>query len=115
DVVVMDINEDHASATLAEIQEAGGSGSALICNVAQSEDVAAQVKTLSKLDILVNSAGISHIGRADNTPEADFDRIYLVNVKGVFNSIQAALPLLRKNGGVILNLASVAGSVGLAD
>src|SRR5690606_33254081 len=67
------------------------------------------------IDILVNSAGVSHIGRADNTSEADFDRIYSVNVKGVFNCIQAALPKLRKNGGVILNLASVAGNVGLAD
>lgn len=115
EVVIVDINEDQAHATLKEIMDAGGSAVTRVCNVADSDDVKKAVDTLLKIDILVNSAGISHIGRADNTSVADFDRVYEVNVKGVFNCIQAALPLLRKNGGAILNLASVAGNVGLAD
>lgn len=115
EVVIVDINEDQAHATLKEITDAGGSAVTRVCNVADSDDVKKAVDTLLKIDILVNSAGISHIGRADNTSVADFDRVYEVNVKGVFNCIQAALPLLRKNGGAILNLASVAGNVGLAD
>lgn len=115
EVVIVDINEDQAHATLKEIMDAGGSAVTRVCNVADSDDVKKAVDTLLKIDILVNSAGISQIGRADNTSVADFDRVYEVNVKGVFNCIQAALPLLRKNGGAILNLASVAGNVGLAD
>lgn len=114
-VGVMDINEEQATATLTEIKAAGGDAFTLVCSVADAAAVKAAVDILEKVDILVNSAGISHIGRADNTSEEDFDRIYSVNVKGVFNCIQAVLPHLRKSGGVILNLASVAGNVGLAD
>jgi NAD(P)-dependent dehydrogenase (short-subunit alcohol dehydrogenase family) len=60
--------------------------------------------------------GVSHIGRLETTTEADFDRVFRVNVKGVFNTMQAALPKMQANGGgVILNLASVAATVGIAD
>ncbi|MCR6721910.1 MAG: glucose 1-dehydrogenase [Chitinophagaceae bacterium] len=114
-VGIMDINEEQAAATLDEIKSNGGDAFSLVCSVADAAAVKKAMEPLEKIDILVNSAGISHIGRADNTSEEDFDRIYIVNVKGVFNCIQAALPHLRKKGGVILNLASVAGNVGLAD
>ena len=71
---------------------------------------------IGKLDILVNNAGISNIGRADTTSEEDFDRVYQVNVKGVYNCLFAAIPLMKANGGgVILNLGSVAALVGLND
>jgi NAD(P)-dependent dehydrogenase (short-subunit alcohol dehydrogenase family) len=67
------------------------------------------------LNILVNNAGVSHIGTVESTSEADFDRVYRVNVKGVYNCTQAAIPSMKKTGGVILNLASIAGSAALAD
>jgi NAD(P)-dependent dehydrogenase (short-subunit alcohol dehydrogenase family) len=68
------------------------------------------------IDILVNSAGISHIGTAETTSEEDFDRVMKVNVKGVYNGIHCVLPhMLKQGGGVILNMCSVAGSVGIAD
>jgi NAD(P)-dependent dehydrogenase (short-subunit alcohol dehydrogenase family) len=68
------------------------------------------------VDILVNSAGISHIGRADNTSESDFDKVYSVNVKGVYNCLFAAIPRMKaQKGGVILNMSSIAAVVGLAD
>jgi NAD(P)-dependent dehydrogenase (short-subunit alcohol dehydrogenase family) len=68
------------------------------------------------VDILVNSAGVSHVGNVEDTPETDFDRIYNVNVKGVYNCLQAAIPFMRqKKTGVILNLASIANNVGLPD
>ena len=60
--------------------------------------------------------GIAHIGKADTTLEADFDRVINVNVKGVYNCVYAAIPLLRKlGGGVILNMASIAATLGLPD
>ena len=68
------------------------------------------------IHILVNDAGISQIGTVENTSEADFDRILRVNVKGYYNCIHACIgPMKANGGGVILNIASVAGSVGLAD
>jgi len=65
----------------------------------------------------VNSAGIAHVGNLEQTSEQDFDRLYAVNVKGVYNCMQAAVPAMkpRAGGGVILNIASVASSVGIPD
>ncbi|MFN4314209.1 MAG: SDR family NAD(P)-dependent oxidoreductase [Chitinophagaceae bacterium] len=114
-VGIIDINAEQAEATRSMVESEGGEAFTLTGNVANGEELKNLFDKVPSIDILVNSAGVSHIGRADNTTEADFDRIYSVNVKGVFNCIQAALPKLRKNGGVILNLASVAGNVGLAD
>lgn len=69
-----------------------------------------------KIDVLVNNAGISHIGKAENTTEEDFDRLFQVNVKGMFNCIKAALPKLKENGGgSILNMCSVAATIGIPD
>jgi NAD(P)-dependent dehydrogenase (short-subunit alcohol dehydrogenase family) len=67
------------------------------------------------VDILVNSAGIAHVGTIEQTSEADVDRLYAVNVKGVFNCMKAAVPQMKGRGGVILNIASVASTVGLPD
>jgi len=68
------------------------------------------------VDILVNSAGISHVGNIETTAEADFDRLYHVNVKGVYNCLRSAVSIMKKNkSGVILNLASIANIVGLTD
>jgi 2-keto-3-deoxy-L-fuconate dehydrogenase len=69
-----------------------------------------------KIDVLINNAGISHIGKVENTSEEDFDRVFQVNVKGMFNCIKAALPKLKENGGgSILNMCSVAATIGIPD
>ena len=73
-------------------------------------------ESIGAINILVNNAGIAHIGKADNTKEEDFDRVMSVNVKGVYNCIHAAIPQLKKNGGgCIINMASVAAHVGIPD
>ncbi len=72
--------------------------------------------SIGQIDILVNNAGIAHIGKADTTSEADFDRVINVNVKGAYNCLFAAIPIMKANGGgVILNTASIAASVGITD
>jgi 2-keto-3-deoxy-L-fuconate dehydrogenase len=84
-----------------------------VSNLAQVEDV---INNIKNIDILINNAGIAHVGNAENTNELDFERVINVNVKGVYHCVHAALPLIKsKGGGVILNMASVASSVGISD
>lgn len=70
----------------------------------------------NRLDILVNNAGVAHIGNLEETTEKDFDRIYSVNVKGVYNCSLAAVGHMKSTGGgVILNMASVVSMTGVTD
>jgi 2-keto-3-deoxy-L-fuconate dehydrogenase len=71
---------------------------------------------ISRVDLLVNCAGISNIGKADTTSEEDFDKVYHVNVKGIYNCLHEAIPYMKKNkAGVIINMASIANHAGLQD
>ena len=113
---ILELNKSAALEALSQIHTEGGNGAIHACNVAIQSDVKAVFDKIGRVDILVNNAGIAHVGNVENTTEADFDRIYSVNIKGVFNCMQAAIPLMRANGGgVILNMASVAGLVGITD
>ena len=118
-VFILERDAAGAAETVARIQAAGGAAVAVACDVADAGSVTAAFdaveRAAGRLDILVNNAGVSHIGTVESTTEADFDRIYAVNVKGVFLCTQAAIPRLRVNGGVILNLASIASLIGLVD
>jgi len=116
EVHVMDLNEEACNTTVRAIQENNGKAIAQVCDVSAQQKVREIFSKIGKVDILVNSAGISHIGNVLNTTEADFDRLYNVNVKGVYNCLQAAVSIMKQNkAGVILNLASVAGIIGLTD
>ena len=89
------------------------------CDVSKYEEVKNVFLDILKnnyIDILVNNAGIAHVGNLENTTEEDFDRIYKVNVKGIFNCSKAVLShFKKKNEGVILNMASIASVVGIQD
>jgi len=68
------------------------------------------------VDALINNAGIAHVGNVEETTEEDLDRLYAVNVKGVYNCMHALIPHMKKNeGGCIINMASVLSSVGVVD
>jgi 2-keto-3-deoxy-L-fuconate dehydrogenase len=119
-VVVLDLNGDAATSTAAAIAAAGGTAHAASCDVSDAADVTAAFATLvgraGRLDILINNAGVAHVGNVEQTPEADFDRLYRVNVKGVYLCTQAAVPVMvRQGGGVILNMASIVSFIGVAD
>lgn len=115
-VHILDMNETEAEATAKEITDLDGTATPHVCNVSSQKKVQQVFKTLESIDIIVNSAGVSHIGNAENTSEEDFDRLFLVNVKGVYNCIHEALPMMKKQrNGVIINLASIANRIGLPD
>ncbi len=117
-VCILDLNLSAAEAAVTLIKQGGGHASAFACDVT---DQAAVQKSFSgifakeRVHILINNAGISHIGNVENTPESDFDRVLLVNVKGYYNCIHACVPHMKNNGGVIINIASIAGTAGLGD
>lgn len=114
-VHIIELSEENAAATVVEIKAAGGEAIAHSCNVANQKQVVDVFATIEKVDILINNAGIAHIGKADTTAEADFDRVMAVNVKGAYNCIFAAIPKLKLHGGVIINMASIGSNVGIAD
>jgi len=88
------------------------------CNVAVQDEVnncIAGIEQENKIDILVNNAGIAHIGNIEDTTTEDLDRLYQVNIKGVYNCARACIPGMKEGGGVIVNMASVAGTVGISE
>jgi NAD(P)-dependent dehydrogenase (short-subunit alcohol dehydrogenase family) len=118
-VRILDINREAAETTAHEIACAPGRLTAHACDVTDQKSVCSTFQELTRKDrihILVNNAGISHIGNLEVTPEQDFERVFRVNVKGFYNCMLACIPHMKANGGgVILNMASIAGSAGLAD
>ncbi len=116
EVHIIELSLENSTNVLQEIKSIGGTAVAHACNVANQQEVIDTFGKIDNFNVLVNNAGIAHIGKADTTLEADFDRVINVNVKGVYNCVYAAIPLLRKlGGGVILNMASIAATLGLPD
>ncbi len=117
-VHVLDVNPDNSRETVSGIIADGGTAAAHSCDVAIQHEVEEVISSITKntdIAILINNAGIAHIGNVENTQEADMDRLYQVNIKGVYNCIHACIASMKKNGGVIINMASVAGTVGISD
>lgn len=115
---IFDLQKEVASQVVEEIEDKGGVAFAHTCNVASQDEVIKQINTIgnkSGVDILINNAGIAHIGNVEETTEADLDRIYSVNIKGVYNCIHSVIPFMKENGGVIINMASIAATVGIKD
>lgn len=116
---VLDVNESASAATCQQISATGGTASAHLCDVTSQPDVKAlfdQLFSGDRVQILINNAGISHVGTVESTTEADFDRVVRVNVKGFYNCMHAVVGHMKNSGGgVIVNMASIAGSSGLPD
>jgi 2-keto-3-deoxy-L-fuconate dehydrogenase len=118
-VRILDIDENAAAATTHQIVETGGIASAHKCDVTSQADVSGACEQLfqrERIHILINNAGVSHIGTVESTTERDFDRIFQVNVKGFYNCMHAVVGHMKSSGGgVIVNLASIAATAGLAE
>jgi 2-keto-3-deoxy-L-fuconate dehydrogenase len=119
-VAAVDRDDATARQVADEITRTGGAASPHRCDVSQPAEVDALFAALAaahpRLDVLVSNAGIAHVGTVETTSPEDVDRLFRVNVFGVYLCAHAAVPImLRQGGGVILNMCSVAALVGIAD
>ena len=115
-VHIIDLLAENAQQVLGEIEAAAGKGFTHACDVSNQQQVNEVFQKIGKIDILVNNAGIAHIGNVENTTEEDFEKVFRVNVKGVYNCLHAVVPIMKANGGgVIVNVSSIAALVGLSD
>jgi len=118
-VHIMDLDESAAAIVAQEIVTEGGKACAHRCDVAQQESVKTACEKVfrdGRVHILVNNAGISHVGNLEGTTESDFDRIFRINVKGMYNCMHVLIPHMKaQGGGIILNMASIAGTSGITD
>jgi len=114
-VFILDLDEKGAAQTVEEIKAAGGNAGFILCNVSDQQAVNAAVAQLPAIHILINNAGVAHVGNAENTAVEDFTRIFEINVKGIYNCLHEVIPVMKQTGGVILNMASIASSVGITD
>jgi NAD(P)-dependent dehydrogenase (short-subunit alcohol dehydrogenase family) len=117
-VVAVDVQKAGNNETVASIRQAGGAATAVEADVTRAKDVHRMVRTAvdtyGRLDILFNNAGIGFPGTILDIDEEGFDRLFAVNVKGVFLGCKEAIPLMKaQGGGVILNTASQLGIVGI--
>jgi 2-keto-3-deoxy-L-fuconate dehydrogenase len=119
-VFVADLDVDTAAATVARIQGDQGEAETVVLDVRDEASCEAAASAAhgaaGRIDILVNNAGIGHVGTMVTTTGDDLDRLYAVNVRGVFNVTRVFLPrMLERRSGVIVNMASIAGLVGIRD
>jgi 2-keto-3-deoxy-L-fuconate dehydrogenase len=116
---ILDVNEPSAAQTCQQVTTASGTATVHRCDVSNQEDVKTVFGELfrkDRIDILINNAGISNIGTVESTTEVEFDRVVQVNIKGFYNCMHAVVGHMKNSGGgVIVNLASIAGSAGLPD
>ena len=121
-VFLLDLNEEGAKNVVTKMEQEGFDGNVVFkpCDVSSQENVKEICKNVEaedgKIDVLVNNAGIAHVGNVENTRLEDIDRVYNVNVKGVYNCLHAVVPyMVKQKKGIILNLASIASKVGIKD
>jgi NAD(P)-dependent dehydrogenase (short-subunit alcohol dehydrogenase family) len=119
-VYVADLDEANGTRVASEIKAEDGNAKFVKLNVAENDECLRTAETVlsenGKLDILVNNAGIGHVGTIEQTTSADLDRLYAVNVRGMFDLTKAFIPkMIERKHGVIVNMASVGGVVAVKD
>lgn len=109
ELLIVDIDLPRAEALAKEL----GSAKALKCDITNEAEVQKTFAGIQKLDVLVNNAGIGHVGSATDTELADFQKLFKVNVEGLFLVTKHAVPLLIASHGSMVNIGSVAGLIGV--
>ena len=116
---ILDCDPEHSEQVACIIRERGGDAVAHSCDVSVRKQVQIVMDSITReerVQILVNNAGIAHIGKLEDTTEQDFDRIFQVNVKGIYNCMAVCVSHMKANGGgIVLNMASIASSAGIPE
>jgi NAD(P)-dependent dehydrogenase (short-subunit alcohol dehydrogenase family) len=117
EVTILELNKENGQSVVDEIVTSGGKASCIKCDISNLESVREAFESVTEngdLDILINNAGIAHVGNVDDTTPDDFDKIYNVNVKGVYHCLKTGVEKMKTKGGAIINVSSVAALVGLS-
>ncbi len=116
-VYLLDFNGEAGQVETEKIIQQGEKAIFKKVDVANQSQVKEVIESIpGNIDVLVNNAGISHVGNLEQTHEADLDRLMAVNIKGVYNCSLAAIGRMKgQGGGVIINMASVAATMGIQD
>jgi NAD(P)-dependent dehydrogenase (short-subunit alcohol dehydrogenase family) len=117
EVTILELNKENGQSVADEIVTSGGKASCIKCDISNLESVREAFESVTEngdLDILINNAGIAHVGNVDDTSPEDFDKIYNVNVKGVYHCLKTGVEKMKTKGGAIINVSSVAALVGLS-
>jgi 2-keto-3-deoxy-L-fuconate dehydrogenase len=115
-VWVADRNAAAGEVTVAAIRAAGGQAEAIAVDVSDPAATLALGARIPQVDLLVNNAGIGHVGNLLGTAAEDLDRLHAVNVRGPFNLCKAFVPgMLERRAGSVINLASIGGVVAVRD
>ncbi len=109
ELLILDLDLARGEALAKEL----GSARAIQCDITNEEQVKETFGKIEKLDILVNNAGIGHVGSVTDTELSDFQRLFRVNVEGLFLVSKYAVPLLIASHGSMVNIGSVAGLIGV--
>ena len=118
-VHIFELNIDLAEREADLIIAAGGKAyvhKVDVANQSQVKKAMDKINTVKPIDVLVNNAGVAHIGNVEATKEEDLDRLFQINVKGFYNCIHCVIPHFKNNGkGNIINMASVAATVAVPE
>jgi 2-keto-3-deoxy-L-fuconate dehydrogenase len=119
EVRILDLDRSTAEGVAHDIGKQGGKATVHMCDVSDLQNVRSvfdEIFRRGPMHILVNNAGISHVGKLETVSEAELETIFRVNIKGIYNCMYTCVGHMKNNGGgVILNMASIAASAGLAD
>ncbi len=115
-VSILDLDGNKATEVAATLADGKATVQGLACDVSSEENVRDTFAGIRDLDILVNSAGISHVGNLLSTTAAEMERLFAINVQGTFLCMRAAVSsMVARKSGVILNMASIAATAALTD
>ena len=116
EIIIVEVDETAGEESAAAIREAGGSARLVPCDISQTDSVRTAFDHIDSLDILINNAGIASVGNVEACTPEEMDRIYEVNVKGMYHCLHFAVPkMIKGGGGCVVNLASVASYLGISD
>ncbi|WP_370174302.1 SDR family NAD(P)-dependent oxidoreductase [Leeuwenhoekiella palythoae] len=117
-VYILDTNKDQTLKVVETLNAENLNVKYKIVDVSNAYQIQKSIDEIAEentINILVNNAGIAHIGNIEHTQEEDLDKIYAINVKGVYNCAKAVIKYMKSTNGVIINMASIASSVGISD